>query len=352
MISLPERQRLVEWVKEARTEGAQLKPACAEVGISLRTVERWETPPGLQGDARPDAVRPEPVHKLSAEERQGLLDVCHEPRFADLPPSQIVPRLADEGVYLASESTFYRVLRAANEQHHRGRSRTPRAASEPVRYFAKQKNEIWSWDITYLPSDVKGQYDYLYAVLDLFSRKLVAWEVHAQESGEDAATLIEKASWREQICGKPLILHADNGAAMKAHTLKAKLESLGIRPSHSRPSVSDDNAHIEAWFRTCKYTAGYPAGGFVSLEAARNWVHGFVTWYNTEHRHSGIAFVTPEQRHRGEDETILANRQAVYRAAREKHPLRWRRSTRLWQAPAVLWLNPPSKSEQRAVAGA
>lgn len=346
MTALPERQHLVTEIQQAHAAGARLETACAEVGVSLRTFERWLSPDGVCADRRPAAARPAPAQKLSDEERQEILTVCCEPRFADLPPGQIVPRLADEGVYLASESSFYRVLRQASAQHPRGRSRAPQR-SEPTRHVATGPNEVWCWDVTYLPSPVRGLYFYLYAVIDLFSRKLVAWEVHERENGDEAAALIERASWREHLRGRPLILHADNGSAQKAYTLKAKLEALGITPSHSRPGVSDDNAHIEAWFRTCKYTPGYPATGFATIESAREWTLRFVTWYNTEHRHSALAFVTPEQRHRGDDRAILGRRRQLYAAAREQHPLRWKRHTRPWIAPGQVWLNPPPKAEER-----
>lgn len=347
MTALPERQELVKDIRTAHAAGARLARACAEAGLSVRTYERWCVPEGVRGDGRRKAVRPPPVQKLSQEERQSILKVCCEPRFADLPPSQIVPRLADEGVYLASESSFYRVLREADAQHHRGRQRSP-TRREPVRHVATAPNQVWSWDVTYLPSHTRGLFFYLYAVIDIYSRKLVAWEVHEKEGGDEAAALIARATWREQLRGKPLILHADNGAIQKSYTLKAKLESLGITPSHSRPSVSDDNAHIEAWFRTCKYMPGYPANGFASIDAAREWTHRFVTWYNTEHFHSGLAFVTPETRHRGEDRRILERRRQVYAAAREQHPLRWKCHTRAWVAPECVWLNPPAKAEEAA----
>ena len=343
MTALPERQQLVVDIREAHAGGAKLELACTETGISLRTFERWVSPDGVLADARPDAERPAPTQKLSEEERKAILAVCCEPRFADLPPGQIVPRLADEEIYLASESSFYRVLRQANAQHSRGRSRAP-THSEPTRHVATGPNQVWCWDVTYLPSPVRGQYFYLYAIIDLFSRKLVVWEVHERENGDEAAALIERASWREHLRGAPLILHADNGAAQKAYTLKAKLEALGITPSHSRPGVSDDNAHIEAWFRTCKYTPSYPAHGFATIELAREWTHRFVSWYNTKHRHSALAFVTPDQRHRGADQKILAQRRLVYAAARERHPLRWKHHTRQWIAPERVWLNPPPRA--------
>lgn len=349
MIALPQRQQLVADILEAQQAGARLGAACEELGISVRSFERWHVSGAVRADGRPQAVRPTPTNKLTLEEQQRILDICHEPRFADLPPAQIVPQLADEGIYVASESSFYRVLRQAQQQHHRGRSKAP-VKSEPVRHVACGPNQVWCWDVTYLPSKVRGQFFYLYAVIDLFSRKLVAWEVHERESGEEAADLIERACWREQRRQQPLVLHADNGAAQTAYMLKAKLQALGITPSHSRPGVSDDNAHIEAWFRTCKYAPGYPPDGFITIEAARVWVLHFVTWYNGAHRHSALAYVTPEQRHCGAHQALLERRRAVYAAARQRHPLRWKRHTRAWDAPDQVWLNPPSTTDLQLAA--
>lgn len=350
MIALPQRQEMVADIEQARQAGARLKSACVELGLSARTFERWQRNGTVSADGRPTAARPEPANKLTEQEREQVLAVCHDPRFADLPPAQIVPCLADEGVYIASESSFYRILRNAQEQHHRGRAKAP-VASEPQRHVARGPNEVWSWDVTYLPSQVRGMFFYLYAVIDLFSRKLVAWEVHTCEGGEEAAALIERASWRERRLGdKPLVLHADNGAAQKAHTLKSKLETLGITPSHSRPGVSDDNAHIEAWFRTCKYSPGYPSKGFDDIEHARQWVLKFVIWYNGVHLHSGLGYVTPDQRHGGLADAILLQRQAVYEAARKRNPLRWKRAPRGWQIDSEVWLNPPSKIDERRAA--
>lgn len=350
MIALPQRQEMVADIEQACQDGVPLGLACAELGLSARTIERWRRTGEVKADARPTTPRPVPAHKLSEQERQRVLDVCHEARFADLPPAQIVPRLADEGIYLASESSFYRILRAAQEQQHRGRAKAPQA-TEPQRHVAYGPNEVWSWDVTYLPSQVRGMFFYLYAVIDLFSRKLVAWEVHAREGGDEAAALMERACWREhRPYNRPLVLHADNGAAQKAHTLKSKLEMLGITPSHSRPGVSDDNAHIEAWFRTCKYAPGYPPNGFEDIELARQWVLKFVTWYNGEHLHSGLSFVTPEQRHSGLADDLLRQRREVYAQARERHPLRWKRPPRAWQLTSEVWLNPPSKLDRRRAA--
>jgi len=274
------------------------------------------------------------------QSRRKILALCHEPRFADRPPSQIVPRLADEGQYVASESSFYRVLRAHREQQHRGGAAKP-TPSVPQRHQATGPNTVWCWDITFLAcSEVVGRFFYLYAILDLWSRKIVGWEVHEREAGEHAAELVEKTAWREHLRHRPLILHADNGAAPTAYTLKAKLEVLGICPSHSRPGVSDDNAHMEAWFRTAKYRPSYPRRGFADLQAARAWVLKLVRWYNDEHLHSAIGFISPGQRHAGAATQVLAARTSVYEAARVRNPRRWSRTVRQWNDPQHVWLNP------------
>lgn len=340
MISVPDRRRACELIEEARRNGARRERACAELGLAERTYRRWTREGGVQGDGRPNAPRPAPRNKLSEAERAAVLEVCHRPEFASLPPSQIVPRLADAGEYLASESTFYRVLRAADEQHHRGRGRAPQRSPAPTRHCATGPGQVWSWDITYLAGPVRGLFYYLYLILDVYSRKIVGWEVFERESAEHASTVVQRAAWSERGLHRPRVLYADNGSPMKGATLRATLERLGIEPSYSRPRVSNDNPFSETLFRICKYRPDFPAQGFESLGAARRWVHGFVTWYNGEHRHSRLRFVTPDERHRGLDGQILANRQRVYTLARAQRPERWSRGTRNWQPIGAVWLNP------------
>lgn len=216
MTGLPERRTMIEDIKQARTQGAGLEPACELIGISLRTYRRWTQGGEIEADGRPTAARPQPAHRLSEAERDEVLRVCNEPRFASLPPSQIVPRLADEGVYLASESNFYRVLHAADQQQHRGRADAP-SRKEPTSHEATGPNQVWCWDITYLPSRVLGLYFYLYLILDLYSRKIVGGEVQATETGEHAASLLRCTVLGEAVqpWRSPLVLHADNGSPMK-----------------------------------------------------------------------------------------------------------------------------------------
>ncbi|MBC2582276.1 DDE-type integrase/transposase/recombinase, partial [Clostridium sp. DJ247] len=208
------------------------------VGISVRTYERWCSEGSVKKDKRPSAERPTPKNKLTDEEYQSVLNIVNVPEFADLPPSQIVPALADRGIYLASESTMYRILRNENMQHHRGKSKQPVKSKLPTTHIATGPNQVWTWDITYLNTCTRGLYYKLYMFLDIFSRKIVGWEVWEEELGELASELVERAIISEKIKGKPLILHSDNGSPMKSYTLKAKLEMLGVMSSYSRPRVS------------------------------------------------------------------------------------------------------------------
>jgi len=300
----------------------------------------------VKADARTTVERPAPSNKLSEAEVRAVLDACHRPDTAHLPPTQIVPRLADEGVYLASESTFYRILKAEGMDARRGRAHPPRKVKLPTTHTATAANTVWSWDITYLPSPVRGQYYYLYLFEDLYSRKAVAWEVHTEESGEYAAALIQRGFTVEQCWRQPLVLHSDNGAPMKSSTLLAKLYDLGITPSRGRPRVSNDNPYSESLFRTLKYCPQWPESGFASLEAARIWVRDFIAWYNHEHRHSRIRFVTPAQRHRGEDHALLTRRHDLYEAAKARNPARWSGHTRNWTPVGAVDLNPQRQDKK------
>lgn len=281
-----------------------------------------------------------PSHMLSEKEKQAIVDCCVSEEFANLPPSQIVPILADRGQYIASESSFYRVLRAKQLLKHRGRSRKRKKTKLPTTHIAKKANEVWSWDISYLPGQIKGQYYYLYLIEDIYSRKGVGYEVHECEQGELAAGLVQKTVVKEKCFKAPLVLHSDNGAPMKSQTMLAKLHELGITPSRSRPRVSNDNPFSESLFRTLKYCPEWPSGGFKSIEEAREWVNKFMDFYNNKHRHSQIRFVTPAQRHAGEDADLLKKRDIVYAKAKARNPKRWSGSTRNWQPIGPVMLNP------------
>lgn len=312
------------------------------MGLTARTVQRWMQEGEIAVDGRKDADRPVPTNKLSEAERQAIIEVCNSKRFKSQPPSQIVPMLADEGTYLASERTFYRVLHETDQQHHRGRANKP-SIRKPTSHCATGPNQVWSWDITFLASPVRGQFYYLYLVMDVYSRMIVAWEVHETESAEYASQMITKACLRHGIAAAsaPLVLHSDNGSAMKGATMLSTLQRLGVVSSFSRPRVSDDNPFSEAIFRTLKYRPDYPCKPFIDVSAAREWVHGFTQWYNEEHKHSGLKFVSPGQRHRGESEAIQSHREVVYELAKKRNPDRWgSRPTRDWTLDNEVWLNP------------
>ncbi len=331
--------KAIELIAEAVNLGARKSEVCEALDITLRTLQRWEKPGGLQ-DSRESVVK-EPANKLRTEERQEIIEICNRPEYANLPASQIVPAMADKGEYIASESTFYRVLKEVGQVNHRGRASAPRNVQKPRGCKATGPNQVWSWDITYLGTTIKGVYFYLYLIMDIYSRKIVGWEIHENESSAHAATLFHKAHLSEGIAGKEIILHSDNGSPMKGATMLGMLQKLGVVPSFSRPSVSNDNPFSESLFRTMKYRPEYPAKPFDTMTEAREWVLQFARWYNHEHKHSALKFVTPNERHTGEEKAVMARRKEVYEAAKAKHPERWSRDTRNWDLPEEVWLNPP-----------
>ena len=344
LISDSDRVIAVELINEARANGARLKPACDELHISERTYQRWTKEGAIKKDQRPIIKRSAPKNKLTQEERKEIIQTVNHPDYADLAPSQMVPKLADQGVYLASESTIYRILKEEKMNTYRSRSKFPER-KEPPTHIATAPNQVWTWDITWLNALIKGQYYKLYLIVDMFSRIIVGHEVWETEKTEHAELLIRKACLSQGIVGRPLVLHSDNGSPMKAATFLATLEKLGVQSSFSRPRVSNDNPYSEALFKTMKYRPKYPTKGFSSLKEAREWVRKFVDWYNYTHLHSGINFVTPYQRHYGLDKGIMENRKRTYEQARAKHPERWSRDIRDWSLPQYVALNPVDEKE-------
>lgn len=344
LISDSDRVTAVELINEARTNGCRLKQACDELNISVRTYQRWTQGGEVKKDQRPLLERPTPKNKITEEERKEIIETVNKPEYADLAPSQIVPKLADEGRYIASESTIYKVLKEEKMNTHRGRTSPPVKKETPT-HIATAPNQVWTWDITWLNAFIKGQYYKLYLIIDMFSRLIVAYEVWEEEKAELAERLVRKATLSQGIAGRPLVLHSDNGSPMKAATFQATLERLGVQSSFSRPRVSNDNPYSEALFKTMKYRPQYPFKGFKSLEEAREWVGKFVKWYNHDHLHSGINFITPYQRHYGLDKKIMKNRIKVYEKAKAKHPERWTKDIRNWTLPEYVSLNPISEEE-------
>ena len=322
--------------------GARLWKACEVIGITVRTYQRWGRQ-GVREDGR-HGPRGAPANRLSEEEQQQIVALATSRELREMAPCQIVPILAEQGIYVASESSFYRVLRERKLLSHRERSR-PRQNSRPAQHISTGPNQVWSWDITYLRSALRGQYYYLYLVVDVWSRKIVAWEVSLQESSELAAAMIAQATRENGVERDQLVIHSDNGGPMKGATLLATLQALGIVPSFSRPRVYDDNPYSEALFRTLKYRPEYPSLPFGSLQEAREWVAGFVRWYNGEHRHSAIRFVTPQERHAGIESQVLLKRKEVYEEAKRRNPMRWSGRTRNWSPVVEVILNPVRRRE-------
>jgi transposase InsO family protein len=322
-------------IEEAVCAGARLESACATLGLSVRTVQRWVT---RDADNRHGPNRA-PANKYSDAERKKIVMIATSPEFRDKPPTQIVPLLADQGLFFGSESMFYRVLHDEKLQNKRGRERPP--VSRPREHVADGPWQLASWDITYLRSHRLGAFFFLYLVVDIWSRKILGWAVHGNESAELAAQLIEDI--RQDATDQDLsgwVLHSDNGGPMKGATMLATLQRLGVVTSFSRPSVSDDNPYIESLFRTLKYCPEYSTAGFASLDDARHWVSRFVDYYNNNHQHSGIGYVAPAKRHTGEDIEILAARREVYARAKALNPERWSGDTRAWARPLTVTLNP------------
>jgi putative transposase len=338
MTAHEERKQVIALLNESITAGARQAQACEILGLSERTLQRWQTGETVC-DRRPTRDY-QPPHKLTDIERAEVLAVANSDEFGQLPPSQIVPRLADQGRYIASESTFYRILRAENQLNHRRSERPAQSRTKPRAVCATAPNQLYSWDITYLPSAIRGQFFYLYLFMDIFSRKIVGWQVYEQESSALAGDVLRDLCHREGIQPKQLILHSDNGSPMKGATMLATLQQLGVMPSLSRPAVSNDNPYSESLFKTLKYRPKYPLEPFAQVSDARDWVTELVVWYNHEHRHSAIRFVTPAQRHDGLDQALLDRRKAIYEAARVLNPQRWSGTTRNWQRVQTVHLNP------------
>lgn len=331
-----QRRRVLELIAEAVAAGARQHAACRELGLDTRTVQRWRA--GAAEDRRGGPLH-RPSNGITEQQRRHVLALLTSPRFRELSPKQVVPTLADEGVYAVSEATMYRLLRAERMLTHRENSR-PRSHHRPPELVAAAPNTVWCWDITYLRAPIRGTFYYLYLLEDLYSRRIVGWQVLDAESAEAAALLVERTCAVLDVDASQLHLHSDNGGPMKGATMLATLQRLGVVASFSRPRVSDDNPFPESLFRTLKYRPGFPNRPFRDIEEARQWLSDFVRWYNEQHLHSALNFVTPNDRYFGRDAAILASRHLVYQRARHRHPERWSGETRNWTPAPATTLNP------------
>jgi putative transposase len=327
------------------------RAACLALGVPRATFYRWRGRGGRsapEGAAAPSGApitaRPR-VHPraLAADERQAVLDALHSPRFCDASPAETYATLLDEGTYLASERTMYRLLAAAGETGERRNQRVHPAYARPE-LLATAPNQVWSWDITKLLGPAKWTYFYLYVLyvlLDIFSRYVTGWMVAHQEQAALAERLIGETAAKQGIAAGQLTLHADRGSSMTSKPVAFLLADLGITKTHSRPHVSNDNPYSEAQFKTLKYRPAFPAR-FDSIEAARGFCRDFFPWYNTQHRHSGLGLLTPEAVHYAQAETVHAARRQVLHAAYAAHPERFvRRRPEPPPLPTAAWINPP-----------
>jgi transposase InsO family protein len=319
--------------------GARLATACQVLGVSARTLQRWQRRPG-SGDER-KGPKTAPAHQLNAAEKTRVVELINQPPYRNLTPEQAVAKLAANGVYVCSERSVRRILAEQKLNRYRLRSKPARGHNKPRTYVAHEPLRVLSWDITYLRSStVRGGFFYLYLFLDIWSRRIVGAEVHDTQQTELATRLLRRLCNEHDLDTSKLVVHSDNGAPMKGSTMLATMQSLGITPSFSRPSVSDDNAFAESLFRHLKYAPSYPRGGFSDLEDARGWVARFVAWYNHHHLHSAIGLVTPDDRHHGRDIAVLDKRRETYALAQQRNPRRWTKPPRAWSRPAVVTLNP------------
>jgi len=317
------RKEVLQCIDDAITQGVSLSRICDFIDISIRTIQRWKA--NTSGDKRKGSARK--VHnRLNEEETTKILEVVNKPEYRGLPAAQIVAILAEKGEYVASERTIYRVLKNAHQLTHRGSYRKPVKRNRQT-IVANRPLKVLSWDITYLKTNIKGKYFYLYLVMDVWSRRIVTWEIHDMESSELSAAMMERLSKQINLHG--VLLHADNGGPMKGSTMLSKLYELDVLASFSRPRVSEDNPYSESLFKTMKYRPGYPKF-FSTIDDARIWVAEFVNWYNNAHLHSGIGYVTPEQRHTGADKLIFEKRSETFRKAKEAHPERWSGKAKEW----------------------
>lgn len=329
-----ERKRIVESIAEAREKGVSQSVACNDCGLSTRTFQRWINSEITEDKRSNNSFTTS--NALSRKEEQEILRLVCLPKYRDLTPNQIVPILAENGLYIASERTVYRLLKKQGMNVKRGRDKAPKR-SRPEQYIATDKNQVWVWDITYLPTNHKNTFFYLYAIIDIWDRSVVGWTISDRESGLEAAILLHRTCIRQGVKYDSLIVHQDNGSPMISVEFLSALSIWG-KPSFSRPGVSDDNAYAESFFRTAKYNQRYPVR-FNDLAESKSWASGFIEYYNNKHRHSGIKFLTPMQRRNGEEAAILAAREKTYKEAKKTNPGRWSGNTRDWSPISCVYLN-------------
>ncbi len=319
------------------------RPACEALGVPRASYYRDRRPASFPAAA---ALRPSPARALLPEEREKVLAHLHGERFQDRSPAAVYATLLDEGKYLCSIRTMHRFLKQEGESRERRNQLTHPPYQKPE-LLATAPNQLWSWDITKLLGPAKWTYFYLYVILDVFSRYVTGWMVAMRESAELAKRLIEESCEKQKIRPGQLTLHADRGTSMSSKPVAFLLADLGVTKTHSRPHVSDDNPYSESQFRTLKYRPEFP-DRFGCIQDSRAFSQGFFRWYNEEHRHSGLALLTPAMVHYGQSALILEQRQTVLDAAYRAHPERFvRQAPKPAAVPTEVWINKPPNLENK-----
>jgi len=330
----------MEQAVEELTPLVGTRPACRVLGMAPATVYRRRRPRVL----RPPQPRPQPERALSEPERAAVLQVLDSERFVDASPAQVWATLLDEGRYLCSERTMYRLLSERAPVRER-RDQLVHPTYHKPELLAERPNQLWSWDITKLLGPAKWTYFYLYVILDIFSRYVVGWTVQHRESATLAQQLITQAVDQQQIGRDQLTIHADRGSAMISKPVAFLLADLGVTKTHSRPYTSTDNPYSEAHFKTLKYRPGFP-DRFGSIEDARAFCRPFFHWYNHEHRHTGIGLMTPAAVHFGQAESVHAKRARILAAAHAANPERFVQGVpQPPKLPTAAWINEPRPAE-------
>lgn len=328
-------------ISEAIKSGARTRKACESLEISTSSYERWRA--GAILDSRKGSKKNVP-RKFTEEEAKIVIDTCCSSEYKDLNPHKIHAALLDKGLYIGSISSFYRILRKNKLLNHRGNTKPPQKRTPPPERKATGPNQVWTWDITFLKTDVRGLFFYAYVIIDIWDRSIVRWAIHDREDDTLASELFNHALRDNQY--PSVFVHSDNGNPMKGVTLMALFYDLGICNSYSRPRVSNDNPFIESLFKTLKYNASYP-GKFTTMPLAREWFAVFVNWYNNSHSHSGINFMTPLEIRNGKYKSIVANRNKIMTEAKAKNPHRWSRKEKQLSADHIVHLNPTADTRIR-----
>ncbi|MCC5815784.1 MAG: IS3 family transposase [Leptospira sp.] len=328
------RESILKLVEEAKVNGATKKNISSILEVSCKTLNRWKK--DSEGFDERVNNRFSKSNRLTKEEISDVLRLITSSDYRDKTPMEIVALESEKGRYIASERSIYRIMKRFGLLTHRSKSKAP-MRQKPSEFIATGSNQVWTWDISYLLTTIRGEYLYLYLIMDIWDRSIVGWCIHEKECGIYAADFLRKTCLTQNVKPKSLVIHQDNGSPMISSEFVTELNRWGIS-SYSRPGVSDDNPFSESLFKTLKYYRSYPSK-FKNIQHALAWINKFVKWYNNEHLHSSIGFIAPNDRRTGKDVAKLEERRETYRLAKLKCPNRWSKKIRKWDSPSIVILN-------------